>query len=124
MLCPACHFENPGHHQFCGHCHHTLFFRCPNCSHEQSAPNICAKCGTDIDKFWRVRLATAQAQRIKEDADHRERFDHLRDSMRSQNVYAPDIVPRAASPFVPPPLGLIGGLLFKWFRGRWRRLSQ
>jgi hypothetical protein len=124
VVCPACGNQNPSDLQFCTHCHATLIFRCPHCRHQQPERHICAKCGADIDKFWRAQLATAQARHIKEEADHRERFDHLRDSMRSQNVYAPDIVPLAASPLVPPPLGLIAGLLFKYFRSLWRSSSE
>jgi Double zinc ribbon len=124
VVCPACGNQNPSDVQFCAQCHATLIFRCPHCRHEQPEPHICGKCGTDIDNFWRAQLATAQAKHIKEDADHRERFEHLRDSMRSQNVAAPDPVPLAASPFVPAPLGLIVRLLFKWFLNRWRRFSE
>jgi uncharacterized membrane protein YvbJ len=124
MVCPACHAANPSGIQFCTHCHATLFFRCPQCWHEQTTNQKCEKCGMDIDNFWRAQVATAEIIEIKEEAEHRERLEHLRDSMRSQNLPSPDIVPLAASVLVPAPLGLIFGLVFKWFLDRWRRFAE
>jgi hypothetical protein len=123
MLCPACHTANPPGIQFCTHCHSTLFFRCPHCWHEQPTNRICEKCGMDMDNFWRAQAATAQVIEIKEEAERNERIENLGDSMRSQNLAAPDIVPLAASALVPAPLGWITGLLLKRLLDRWRRFA-
>jgi hypothetical protein len=77
----------------------------------------------DMDNFWRAQAATAQIIEIKEEAERTERIENLGDSMRSQNLAAPDIVPVAASLLVPAPLGWLTGLLAKWLLDRWRRFA-
>jgi hypothetical protein len=44
----------------------------------------------DLDNFWRAQVATAQVIEIKEEAQRIERIENLGDSMRSQNLAAPD----------------------------------
>ncbi len=78
----------------------------------------------DLDNFWRAQVATAQVIEIKEEAQRIERIENLGDSMRSQNLAAPDIVPLAASLLVPAPLGWLTGLFCKWLLNRWRRFAD
>ena len=72
MLCPACHFDNPGHHQFCIHCHATLFLRCPKCWHEQSTRFTCKKCDADMDSLWRSQAGAAEAVLVRQESTNME----------------------------------------------------
>ena len=124
MHCAACNCENPQGVQFCTHCHATLIFRCARCWHEQSTHATCEKCGANMDNFWRTQLATAQAIHIKEEADHQERLEKLRDGMRSPTLPSPDLLPLAASAILPGPFVLLGSLFFGWLVSRWRRWAE
>ena len=124
MHCAACSHENPHGVEFCTHCHATLIFRCGRCWHQQTTHAICEKCGADMDNFWRTQLATAQAIHIKEEADHRERLEQLRDGMQSHQLPPPEVLPLAASVLLPAPFALISSVLFGWLISRWRRWSE
>lgn len=51
MICPKCGCENPASARFCVHCHMTLLFVCPACSHSQAHSGACEKCGLDFAKY-------------------------------------------------------------------------
>lgn len=46
--CPECGHEASEDMQFCAQCHHTMYYRCPNCWHHQQTPLTCEKCGLNM----------------------------------------------------------------------------
>jgi hypothetical protein len=71
-LCPECGNENSADAQFCVDCHHTMYYRCPNCWHHQQTPGKCEKCGLDMPLYWTTQVATARAVLVKEEGENME----------------------------------------------------
>ncbi len=65
--CPECGHENPDDKQFCAQCHHTMFYRCPKCWHQQLTAGVCDKCGFNMGAYWTRQVATARAVLVKEE---------------------------------------------------------
>jgi hypothetical protein len=68
FVCPECGRSNSESVEFCTHCHHTLLFRCPMCWSEQRHGGTCDKCHLDLEKYWRVKGASEQAQLIRDES--------------------------------------------------------